>query len=287
MRSRLARALIFTLALLLATAAALFGTTKTYEVRGLLQSYNAQAQEARIAHEEIAGCMPAMTMTFKVEGEVNEGTLHSGDSVRFTLHVTDQDAWIDHLQNDASETKWPFRVEKARVVRQLQPGDTFPDAQLIDQNGALVHLREFKGQALAITFIYLGCPLPTYCPLMNNNFRSAENLLHRLGLEAHVKLLSISMDQARDTPERLREVASSYGAEPRNWVFASVSEDQLKHLADATGLEFSQANGQIVHNLRTLVIDREFRLRRSFAGNSWTPQELVAEITATVENSNE
>ena len=275
---------MFTLVLPLG-AAVLPGVTETYEVRGLLQSYEAHAQEARVAHEEIPGYMPAMTMTFRVKGKVNEGMVHSGDSVRFTLHVSGKDAWIDHLQKDASATRWPFRADQAPVTRQLQSGDVFPDAQLIDRNGVLVHLRDFRGQPLAITFIYLGCPLPTYCPLMNSNFRSAENLLHRLGLDAQVKLLSLSMDPARDTPGRLREVASSYGAQAPNWMFASVSEDQLRRLAGATGLQFSLANGQIIHNLRTLVIDRDFRLRRSFPGNSWTPQELVAELKAALGDS--
>ena len=286
MRLRLPLALIFTLVLPLAIAGLPEGT-ETYDVRGLLQSYQANAEEARIAHEEIPGYMRAMTMTFRVKGRVSEGALHPGDSVRFTLHMSGKDAWIDHLQEDAAATKWPFRVEQAPVSRQLQSGDVFPDAQLIDRNGSVVHLRDFRGQPLAITFIYLGCPLPTYCPLMNSNFRSAENLLHRLGLEAQVKLLSLSMDPARDTPDRLREVALSYDAQAPNWMFASVSGDQLKRLAGATGLQFSQANGQIIHNLRTLVIDRDFRLRRSFVGNSWTPQELVAELKAALEDDKE
>jgi cytochrome oxidase Cu insertion factor (SCO1/SenC/PrrC family) len=58
----------------------------------------------------------------------------------------------------------------------------------------------------------------------------------------------------------------------------------LPRLADATEFQFSRANGRITHNLRTLVIDRDFRLRRSFTRNSWTPQELVAELRAVLDD---
>ena len=37
---------------------------------------------------------------------------------------------------------------------------------------------------------------------------------------------------------------------------------------------------EIVHNLRTVVLDREARVATIFNGNDWTPEELLAELRA-------
>ena len=51
-------------------------------------------------------------------------------------------------------------------------------------------------------------------------------------------------------------------------------------LGDAVGLEFERKTGVINHNLRTVVVDPQGRIRRVFRGNTWTPQELAAELRA-------
>ncbi|HEY2712935.1 MAG TPA: hypothetical protein VGI60_10500 [Chthoniobacterales bacterium] len=106
--------------------------------------------------------------------------------------------------------------------------------------------------------MYLGCLLPSYCLLMNSNFQNVESLLQRLGLESEVKLLSLSTDPVHDGPEHLHQTAASYRAQTPHWTFAAVPDDQLKYLANATGLQFTKVNGQIVHNLRAAVLDHNF-----------------------------
>src|SRR5262249_16244055 len=93
------------------------GAVRIYQVRAVLQSYDGREREARIAHEEIPLYMPAMTMSFKVKGKVNEEALHPGDCVQFALHVSDKEVWIDDLQKNYSTTKWPFRVDQCSVTR--------------------------------------------------------------------------------------------------------------------------------------------------------------------------
>ena len=45
-----------------------------------------------------------------------------------------------------------------------------PDFPLINQDGKRIHLHQYHGKALLLTFIYTRCPLPNYCPLMSRNF---------------------------------------------------------------------------------------------------------------------
>ena len=111
-----------------------------------------------------------------------------------------------------------------------------------------------------------------------HNLQDAQTLLRRLHNEDQVRLLSLSMDAAHDTPARLAEVASGYEAKPQLWTFASASEEQMRPFAAAAGLQFSQVNNQIVHNRRTVVLDGEGCVRRIFRGKRWAPAEFVGEL---------
>jgi protein SCO1/2 len=259
-------------------------TDATYHVRGLLRSFDPASHQATISHQEVPGYMSAMTMSFRVANDAEVRDLHPGDSLSFELHVNAGTAWIDRIRREYSTTPLPLNPPKT-ISAELNLGNRWPDAKLTDEEGAKIWLHDFNGRPVAITFIYLGCPLPTYCPLMNRNFQAAQALIQRLGCGNRVRLLSLSMDPLNDTPSRLAAVASGYEAKAPLWTFASVSEDELRPLAQAAGLEFSRTDGQVTHNLRTVVLDGEGRIRRIFRGNDWTPQELVAELRAALVNA--
>lgn len=174
----------------------------------------------------------------------------------------------------------PAGPGKTAPASELSPGDLFPDAALTSQTGATVHPRDFRGQPLALTFFYSRCAAAEFCPLVSRNFDTAQALLLRLGLAGRCHLLSISLDPAHDTPEVLAAYARSSGAEAELWSFATGREDNLKALGDSVGLQVLRNGDRIDHNLRTVVLDAEGRIRHIFRGNSWTPQELVAALRA-------
>jgi cytochrome oxidase Cu insertion factor (SCO1/SenC/PrrC family) len=49
------------------------------------------------------------------------------------------------------------------------------DAALIDQDGKTRRLSDWRGHRLALTFVYTRCPLPEFCPLMNQHFRTCRH----------------------------------------------------------------------------------------------------------------
>ena len=138
------------------------------------------------------------TTTFHVSHEAESRNLRPGDIVRFDLKVQGDDTWIENIEKES--TAWPFKAEETSPGVELKPGDKWPDARLTDEEGGTTYLHKFWKRALAITFIYLGCPLPTYCPLMNRNFQTAQALIQRLGCIDQIRLLSLSIDAANDTP---------------------------------------------------------------------------------------
>ncbi len=271
---------LLVLALVVPVRAGRAEDTPVYPMRGVLRSFDPKTGQATVSHEAVPGYMPAMTMNFDLADPQEMNALRSGDTFTCRLRVTRDRAWIEAIHKvDAPPTPVGGEMAASRSA-ELGRGDLLPDIDLLDEQGKTVHPRDFRGKALAISFIYLRCPLPTYCPLMNRNFQAAQALLDRLGWKERTHFLSVSMDPQNDTPELLASFARAYGADARVWTFAVAQEVPLHTLGDAVGLEFQRKADGISHNLRTVVVDPQGKICRVFRGNTWTPQELAAELRA-------
>jgi protein SCO1/2 len=258
------------------------GPLAVHDAHGLLEAYNPMTHQATIAHDAIPGYMQAMTMDFDVRNPDEFASLSPGAIVTFHLCVTASSAWIDHVVKTGASSAILGPPSAIAPVRELVPGQLSPDVELTDQGGKNIRLSDFKGEAVAFTFIYTRCPLPTYCPLMNQFFSQAQSLMTRIGAGDRWRLLSISMDPAHDTPQVLSAFASAYHADPARWEFATGDEAGVKRFGAAFGLEFQRTGPRIYHNLRTVVIDATGHVRSIYSGNSWNPQQLVSDLRAAM-----
>jgi protein SCO1/2 len=161
----------------------------------------------------------------------------------------------------------------------LDEGDLLPDYQFTNELGQAVHLGQFKEKVLAFTFFFTSCPFPDFCPRMTSNFaEAAMRLAGMTNAPAQWQLLSVSFDPATDTPRRLRSYAEAAHYDPSHWSFLTGDETHVSNLADQLGENFWHEGASIGHNLRTVVVDPKGRIRRIFAGNKWTVDELVGEM---------
>ncbi|XXT22646.1 SCO family protein [Sorangium sp. So ce429] len=123
--------------------------------------------------------------------------------------------------------------DSAAAVRVAPAPDVVvPDEELVDQDGAPVRLRELaKDRVLAVNFIFTTCT--TICSPMTAIFG---RLQAELGdaLERDVRLVSISLDPAMDTPERLKGYADKFGRRP-GWVFLTGDRERVNRVLDALG----------------------------------------------------
>ena len=239
----------------------------------------------RSAHDEIRGFMPAMTMAFELRDPEAAllRTMAPGDAVAATLVVSDSRSWLEEVV--VTRPPSPGVVPAgAAVPRQPQRGDAVPDVVLVDQSGRSLRLAEYRGRALAVTFVFTRCPMPDFCPLMMRNFQAAHATLARdAALAARTHLLTISFDTKHDTPEVLRAFGKPFQktATPfTHWTLATGKDEVIRELGGALGLDYVEEDRSFTHNLRTAVLDRDGKLRRLFGGNEWTPEELVAELKA-------
>ena len=252
-----------------------------FQVKGVITRVEPDGKMALIKHEAIPDYMQAMTMPFDVKDTNELATLKPGDAVIFQLVVTPEDGWIEQVKKTGVSSA-PQPHESVRVVRDVDPlevGDVMPDYHFTNELSQAIRLSDFKGQALAFTFLYTRCAYPDFCPRMSNNFAEVCKKLaaHPAGL-TNWHLLSISFDPEWDTPPRLKEYAQRYRLDPRRWSFATGAMIDIDAITEQFGLAFAWRNATIDHTLRTVVVDAQGRIQQIVIGNEWKPDELVTQM---------
>jgi protein SCO1/2 len=91
-------------------------------------------------------------------------------------------------------------------------------------------------------------------------------------------MLSITLDPEFDTPERLTAYAAGYHADPAHWSFATGKVKDIETLGTAFGLFVNREGKEIIHNMRTVVVDPDGRVRSIFTGNDWHEEELIEDL---------
>ena len=257
---------------------------QVFQVNGQVRSLESDGKTLRIAHEAIPGFMPAMEMPFTVKDPAALRGLAPGDTVKFQLVVTKDDSWIDRIEKtaDAPAAAVPANSSPEAASNELENGQTVPDFALVDQNGHPFRLRDLRGKAVVLTFIYTRCPLPNFCPLMSRNFASLQERFAK-EFPGKVQLLSISFDPQFDTPATLKQYASVYQKSDKDWVFATGTREQVDYVTAMFGLIREPANGFINHDLRTALISPDGKLVHVWRSNVWTPYEVQRMVQETLQ----
>ncbi|MFA6546592.1 MAG: SCO family protein, partial [Limisphaerales bacterium] len=197
----------------IAPAPATNSALRSFDTRGVIRELPG-GDKAVIRHEEIPGYMPKMTMELTVRNTNELLGLQVGEEITFTLFADADTHWIESLQRtkaaSALVTTPPSPRQPAKL-RELQPGDLMLDAELLTESGRSVKFSDYKGRALAFTFIFTRCPLPDFCPRMGNRFKEARELLfNRPNAPTNWQFLCISFDPENDLPPVLANYARNY-----------------------------------------------------------------------------
>lgn len=252
---------------------------KVFPVRGVIQQkMPGEPDKIIVDHEAIPDFMPRMIMPFHAL-EVSElAGLEPGMEITFDFHVVDHESWITGVKMTGKQGAITMESSSPKSAKTLQTGALFPDYTFLNENGNEVHLSEFRGKAVALTFVFSRCPVPEYCPRMMRHFADVVSRLSDRPSSYH--LLTISFDHEHDTPALLKSWGASFGhREGQPWSLLSTADGTIiDRIATDTGLRFGEANGTIQHNLRTLVLNPDGTIRKIFTDESWSVDEMVAEI---------
>lgn len=262
---------------------------RRYPLRGQVLAVDREQQQLTVRHDDIPGLMPGMTMSFPVATpDLLEGR-EPGELIVATLEVSDS---LGRLTTVARTGMAPLPEDDTALTMAtglLDVGDEVPDTAFIDQADRRRSLAEWRGYHTLITFIYTSCPLPNFCPLMDQNFATIQGAVAEDDLlRGKVRLISISFDPDHDTPAILAAHAARRRADPGVWTFLTGDRVTVDRFAARLGVGVirDQADpSTIQHNLRTVLVGPDLRIRDIYSGNGWTPGEVVADLRDAVGGS--
>lgn len=149
------------------------------------------------------------------------------------------------------------------------------DGQVITQEGKEKSLHElFDDKLVVLNFVYLSCSDVNGCPLTTFVTQQIKRKIEKIpALKDKVRLLSLSFDYQRDTPEALAQHAKHLGADNQIWSLLTTQNEQvlepilasyhqpIQKIVDKDGKE----TGEINHILRVFLIDSNKTIRNIYS----------------------
>jgi len=152
-----------------------------------------------------------------------------------------------------------------------------PDFALTERSGQTVKLADLAGKVWVADFFYTTCPGP--CPMMSSRLSDVQK---ELGSESDLRLVSISIDPEKDTPDVLKLYAEKFKATDR-WFFLTGPKADIYALArDGFKLPIAEPASpgeQIIHSTRLILLDRSGIVRGFYEATGETGVlDLVRDI---------
>jgi protein SCO1/2 len=171
-------------------------------------------------------------------------------------------------------------VDPASPATRLAVIRPAPEFELTTQDGNRLRSADLHGKVLLISFIFTTCN--GTCPATTHRMSQTQAELKKAGLlkDDRVRLLSISLDPARDTPEVLKGYMQLYDADPASWTFLTGSKSEIEHTLAAWGMWAKPAaNGQLDHPSRIFLVDTAGKIREiynlSFLKPAWVVEDIA------------
>jgi len=160
-------------------------------------------------------------------------------------------------------------VLAARAMIALRPAEELPvlgevpSFVLTDQNGAAFSDADLAGIPWIATFVYSTCPGP--CPRVIEKIQAADR---RLSHDPRIRLVSVTVDPAADTPEVLAVYGHNRSIDPARWKLLTGDPDAVFALVRGgfkLGVERDESAGPdvgpVIHSLMAVLVDGKRRVR--------------------------
>lgn len=140
------------------------------------------------------------------------------------------------------------------------PGDSVyrVAAELNDQAGNSMNFADASGEVRLTSMFYAGCGY--VCPLLIEQIRAIETQLDD-EQKQRLRVLLISLDPKRDTPEALTKLAHDRSLDLQRWTLARPEPGDLRKLSAVLGVQYRQLDdGEVNHSTVISLLDSEGRI---------------------------
>jgi protein SCO1/2 len=162
------------------------------------------------------------------------------------------------------------------ITQRIAPVPAF---ELKDENEQTVTQASLLGKPWVAAFIFTNCQ--GACPAMSGHMAALQKKIDN----KDVKLVSFTLDPARDTPAVLKAYAKKFDADPARWFFLRGSYEQMQTLARDMKIATADplpGSDQILHSSKFLLIDKTNTIRGIYDGTSAATLDTLAKDAETL-----
>lgn len=172
----------------------------------------------------------------------------------------------------------PFEMLEPPPAATLQKYWQLPDFSLTERSGKAMSRADLAGKVWVADFFYTSCPGP--CPMLTSRLSA---LQEKIAARPDVRLVSISLDPTKDTPDVLQQYATRFKA-GANWLFFTGDKAAIHTLAEKgfklAAVEERNSPEPIVHSTKLVLVDRAGWVRGFYEG---VGEDQTARLTADID----
>lgn len=171
------------------------------------------------------------------------------------------------------------------VSSAAQERDALPDTSLFrlnvrftNQDDRAFSLTSLRGRPVLISMFYGSCR--TMCPILVEDARAIDQALTP-EQRAELRVVLVTLDGERDTPERLRALAAERSLPLDRWTLLRGSDHDVRELAMVLGVRYRRlTDGGYAHTSMLTLLDREGRIAAQIEGLRQPNAPIVGRVRA-------
>ncbi len=163
---------------------------------------------------------------------------------------------------------------------------TPPDFTLTTQADEPLRWENLRGKIVLVSFVFTTCG--GSCPATTHRMSRVARTLADRGLlkDDRLRLLSITLDPARDTPETLRNYMKAYEVDPAHWTFLTGPRDRVEKVHAAWGMWAKPApSGQFDHPSRVFLVDGRGGVREIYNLDFFKPAWVADDVQSLLQEA--
>jgi protein SCO1 len=141
-----------------------------------------------------------------------------------------------------------------------------PNYKFQTQSGDSLELDSLHGNIYVADFFFATCP--GICPKLSNSLEKVQQAFVR---ESNFRIVSFSVDPAKDSVQALRKYAAVHNAIPGKWYFLRGSKQDIFNLA-STGFSLTAKDDEdggpeaFIHSEKLVLVDQNGNIRGYYSG---------------------
>ena len=132
--------------------------------------------------------------------------------------------------------------KKTGDTNSLYTFNKVPDFEFINQQGKIITNKDYKGKVYVVEFFFTTCP--TICPLMNEKMLTIQN---DFKANNNFGIASISITPEIDTPEVMKNYASTHKITHKNWHLLTGKSEDIVYALSNKGFKLYAGKGEVSH----------------------------------------